>query len=172
VRTSARQHLYEGYLDYLRDQHGTPLDAHWVLDEQPSSTTAIDTVGGYDGTHQGGVTPGYGGLVRGLETSTTFDGSLPCVSRKYRRPAASAARSLVATTLSVAVPLNLRSDTFAAIAVSSLVASVIAVVASPTDPLTLIRSTPVYISVALRATWKGLIVAMCDTTVLATVVRR
>jgi len=76
VRTSIRQAaIYDEYVAYLRDEHGANLVSHWPLDEGPGATTARDVVGGYDGTHNGGVSPGYGGVVRGLETATRYDGS-------------------------------------------------------------------------------------------------
>jgi len=76
VRTSIRQAaIYDEYVAYLRDEHGSDLVSHWPLDERPGATTATDVISGYDGTHNGGVSPGYGGVVRGLETATRYDGS-------------------------------------------------------------------------------------------------
>jgi hypothetical protein len=76
MRRSIRQAaIYDGYVDYLRDQHGGSLVSHWPLDEPPGSTTATDVVGGYDGTHNGGVALGHGGVIRGLGASVRYDGS-------------------------------------------------------------------------------------------------
>jgi len=65
VRTSIRQAaIYDEYVAYLRDEHGANLVSHWPLDEGPGATTARDVVGGYDGTHNGGVRGSAGkGLV-------------------------------------------------------------------------------------------------------------